>query len=99
MKTSADSVCCQYGRRGRNRGQQANRPGQDQPPKAASQAAQATLRQFTESTYTKVNTFAQQAEAALQAKVKKVSAAVAEVQHAATNDLQKTADGVPSQII
>ncbi|MBN0301469.1 pyocin killing protein, partial [Pseudomonas aeruginosa] len=35
------------------------------PTKAASQAAQATLRQFTESTYAKVNTFALQTEAAL----------------------------------
>ncbi|MEE1712819.1 pyocin-S3, partial [Pseudomonas aeruginosa] len=34
------------------------------PTKAASQAAQATLRQFTESTYAKVNTFALQTEAA-----------------------------------
>ncbi|MBI8818842.1 S-type pyocin domain-containing protein [Pseudomonas aeruginosa] len=69
------------------------------PTKAASQAAQATLRQFTESTYAKVNTFAQQTEAALQAKAKEVAAAVAEAQRAATNDLQKTADGVPGQII
>ncbi|XOM69351.1 pyocin-S3, partial [Pseudomonas aeruginosa] len=69
------------------------------PTKAASQAAQATLRQFTESTYAKVNTFAQQTEAALQAKAKEVSAAVAEAQRAATNDLQKTADVVPGQII
>ncbi|ANA71429.1 pyocin protein [Pseudomonas aeruginosa] len=69
------------------------------PTKAASQAAQATLRQFTESTYAKVNTFAQQTEAALQAKAKEVSAAVAEAQRAATNDLQKTADVVPDQII
>ncbi|OPD70074.1 pyocin killing protein, partial [Pseudomonas aeruginosa] len=69
------------------------------PTKAASQAAQATLRQFTESTYAKVNTFALQTEAALQAKAKEVSAAVAEAQRAATNDLQKTADVVPGQII
>ena len=69
------------------------------PTKAASQAAQATLRQFTESTYAKVNTYAQQTEAALQAKAKEVSAAVAEAQRAATNDLQKTADVVPGQII
>ena len=88
-KTSAGSVCCQCGRRGQNRGQQANRPGQGKPTKAASQAAQATLRQFTESTYAKVNTYAQQTEAELQAKAKEVSAAVAEAQRAATNDLQK----------
>ncbi len=41
----------------------------------------------------------EQTEAALQAKAKEVSAAVAEAQRAATNDLQKTADVVPGQII
>lgn len=36
-----------------------------------------------------MNTYAQQTEAELQAKAKEVSAAVAEAQRAATNDLQK----------
>lgn len=68
------------------------------PTQATSQSAQADLRQLTETTYSNVNTFAQQTEAALQAKAQEVTAAVTEAQRVANEGLQQAANSVQGEI-